>query len=83
MYAFNCQGISEYSDGISSFKRQFLRTFYSNLRLPGMRTHHKIHQDSHGDDKEGVQEGEQVSLGGEDGEEVAAKGEAGEVGDDN
>ena len=48
-----------------------------------MRTHHKIHQDSHGDDKEGVQEGEQVSLGGEDGEEVAAKGEAGEVGDDN
>ena len=68
---------------ISSFKRQFLRTFYSNFRFPGTTTHHKIHQDSHGDDKGGVQKSEQVSLGGEDGEEVAAKGEAGEVGDDN
>ena len=48
-----------------------------------MRTHHKIHQDSHGDDKGGVQKSEQVSLGGEDGEEVAAEGEAGEVGEDN
>ena len=60
-----------------------MRTFNNNLTFPLTRTHHQIYKGSHGDDKECVQEGEEVPLGGEDGEEVAAEGEAAEVGDDN
>ena len=45
-------------------------------------THPDIHQGSHGEDKQGVQVSEKVSLCRKNGEEVAAKREAGKIGDD-
>ena len=46
-----------------------------------MISHHNIYQTGQAQDKECVEEGEEVSLGREGGEEEAGEGDAADVGD--